>query len=498
VKWFLKRGVSLAVLSEAKTQAHHHEDLGCSILGPASRDVRRALKPLKVWAQDLEPNPSLKRAQSLIKNIEATAAYDALCTTRKNLGRRVLREAVIFPDIQKSPPRFLHVRNEAQGFDSRLGLTDWPALGDALSELSGGLSDKALQAFCGSRGIGEVFENLRSARWMEKRDVVSPQAPFTFVGHNTTAVKSAQARVVVDPYFRPASVFDLPSYQPMQAADVGRVDAIVITHSHGDHFHLGSLIQFPRQTKIFVPPVERESLFSTDCAARLRSLGFTQVEALPWWSSRQVKDIHITALPFFGEQPTDGPGVHSGLRNVGSTWLVKTPAKTALFVADAGHDVSGHMDQVMKKVQTMTHVDVLFSGVRGFKLKPIFFAHTTLESFLVDVPFEALLTPQCLMADATQAVNWAEILGATHLVPCADGGAPWYWREGMGPKYPGFPGETVPGASRLDENPDADPYPETAVQAALHSKVKVTVLRPGQQWMPGKSPVAAAPFGWPF
>ena len=43
----LHRGVSLAVLASARTEAEHHEDLGCSIQGPASRPVRRAQWPLK-------------------------------------------------------------------------------------------------------------------------------------------------------------------------------------------------------------------------------------------------------------------------------------------------------------------------------------------------------------------------------------------------------------------------------------------------------------------
>ncbi|MFP2907819.1 MBL fold metallo-hydrolase, partial [Pyxidicoccus sp. 3LFB2] len=43
----LHRGVSLAVLASARTEADHHEDLGCSIQGPTARPVRRAHLPLK-------------------------------------------------------------------------------------------------------------------------------------------------------------------------------------------------------------------------------------------------------------------------------------------------------------------------------------------------------------------------------------------------------------------------------------------------------------------
>jgi hypothetical protein len=304
--------------------------------------------------------------------------------------------------------------------------------------------------------------------------------------------------VLVDPYFRPASRFDLPGYQPMQARDLGPIDAVLITHSHGDHLHLGSLLQLPREVRIFVPPVERESLFSTDCALRLRQLGFTQVEVLPWWASRTVGDLTVRALPFYGEQPTDGVGLYPGLRNVGSTWSVRGPRVAAAFFADTGHDVQGDMVDVCRTLAREDGpLDVLFCGVRGFRLKPIFFGFSTLDAFLVDVPAEALAEPQQLMADGPAALGYAKALGASALVPCADGGAPWYWREGMGPFYPGFPGEPVEGASRLGENPDADPYPER-VQAAPGGP-RVLLLRPGDalpSW--GEPPQARAPFQWPF
>ena len=109
-------------------------------------------------------------------------------------------------------------------------------------------------------------------------------------------------------------------------------------------------------------------------------------------------------------------------------------------------------------------MDVLFCGVRGFRLAPIFFGFTTLDAFLVNVPRGALTKPQQLMAGPEEALRYGELLGARYVVPCADGGAPWYWREGMGPRYEGYPGEPVSGASLMDENPDADPYPERLVE----------------------------------
>jgi len=100
--------------------------------------------------------------------------------------------------------------------------------------------------------------------------------------------------------------------------------------------------------------------------------------------------------------------------------------------------------------------------------------------------------PQQLMADGPEALRYAKKLGAKELVPCADGGAPWYWREGMGPKYPGYPGQPVVGASPYEENLAADPFPERVV--SKRGDPSVLLLRPGQSVEQQSTP----PFVWPF
>lgn len=489
----LSRKVSLAVLAAGRTEADHHEDLGCSILGPPSRPVRRAHSWLKKQVQRLGPEVVAASATELVKAMEASSEYAALCDGKKRrLGRRVLRQDVLFPRADKFKPTVLHLRSGELGLDVPVRATEWRLVNELFSALARGATKAELKVFSAQQVTAELVQNLFAAGWLEPFVPPETRASIVFVGHNTTLVRGEKATVLVDPYFRPASVFDLPSYQPMQPRDLGHVDAVLITHSHGDHFHLGSLLQLPKETRFFVPPVERESLLSTDCALRLRQVGFTNIEALPWWASRQVGDLTVRALPFYGEQPTDSEGVHKGLRNVGSTWTIRGAGLDAAFFADSGRDVTGDMDLVCTKEKP---VDLLFCGVRGFKLKPIFFGFTTLDSFLVDVPLALLTTPQQLMADGKEALRYAKRLGAKKLVPCADGGAPWYWREGMGPKYPGFPGEPVLGASPYEENEDADPYPER-VQPGKGDPA-VLLLRPGHE-LSSKKPSAKPPFCWPF
>jgi len=433
---------------------------------------------------------ALRSATKLVRWLEDTSAYQALARGRtRRHGRLLLRDEVLFFDTEKHRPRVLHLRRRDLGLDVNVGARDWPGINAFFTALARGASKTELRALA-----PELTETLISAKWLERFEPPPPAVTpgVTFVGHNTALVCSKTTRVLVDPYFRPASMFDLPTYQPMQPRDLGPVDAVLITHSHGDHFHLGSLLQLDRETRIFVPPVERESLFSTDCARRLQQLGFTRVEALPWYGTRMVGDLKLQALPFYGEQPTSGEGVYPGLFNVGSTWAVRGPGVSCAFFADSGHDVRGSMREVCRAIDS---VEILFCGVRGFRVKPIFFSFTTLDAFLVNVPSSELTQPQQLMADAAEALEYGKLLKARFVVPCADGGAPWYWREGMGPKYPGYPGTPVEGASTHDENDDADPYPERLGDVAKRGAPRALLLRPGEHW--SGTVTRTAPFTWP-
>ncbi|MFP2957535.1 MBL fold metallo-hydrolase, partial [Myxococcus sp. 1LA] len=131
MRFTLHRGVSLAVLASARTEADHHEDLGCSIQGPTARPVRRAFLPLKRTVATLGREGALHDAEALVRWLEDTPRYAALCVGKqRRMGRRVLRPDVLFPDATRHRPRVLHLRQDALGLDVPVRASEWPAVAD--------------------------------------------------------------------------------------------------------------------------------------------------------------------------------------------------------------------------------------------------------------------------------------------------------------------------------------------------------------------------------
>ena len=305
---------------------------------------------------------------------------------------------------------------------------------------------------------------------------------LSVIGHNTVVVRSADRQVLVDPFLFPHTSRYPQDYQPVRLAELGVLDAVLITHSHPDHFDLGSLLQIPSATRMIVPYVERESLLAVDMSARLAELGFDRITVLEWGQSTSVGDIEVHALPFYGEQPTDGEVLHPTVRNVGNTYLVRTPSLSAVFLADSGRDGQGDVKQVAARARArLGAVDIVFAGYRGWLAYPSQHLLTTVARFLLFVPPWLWGVRQRIMTDADEALDVAERWQARYVAGYADGGAPWFWESGLGPRLD-------------DEAPSElsafDPYPESLLNRAsarsqsgdgtpIASPVRPLLLRPG-------------------
>lgn len=429
--------------------------------------ARNVFLPLAPWAEFggiLDATVANKvRAGSLYKAV--THADGQLC------------EPLMYPVTDLAQPRFLRI---GEGLRMQLTPAHWPEVHALLSGLTTeGVEDVDLT----HPDVRAIFHALdRNNMLVERRRQVLPRSDLTFVGHNTVVIRDQDTTIVVDPFFVPTS-HDYPSdYQPVGLDEIGPLDAVLLTHSHRDHFDPATLLRIPADTAIFVPAVDRESLLTIDMAHRLAEFGFTDIRPTLWGDTAQIGSITVGAMPFYGEQPSDGPRLHPEVRNHGCTYHVTTSTWTCVLLADSGTDEAGNVKDVATQYRArFGAADVVFSGYRGWATYPPQLLGSSVARYLLFVDFDQWSVLNRLMSSVDDAIDVAERWGARYLCPYGDGGAPWYWQQGLGPRLDGS----------ACENTYFDPFPERVVHAAaarsqsvdgrtIPASVEVVLLRPGQ------------------
>ncbi|MGF1938983.1 MAG: MBL fold metallo-hydrolase [Nostoc sp. ChiQUE02] len=311
---------------------------------------------------------------------------------------------------------------------------------------------------------------------------VKPQLGHaTFVGHSTLRLSDGNFSILFDPFLLPKSEVYPPNYQPLSLEEMGQPDAVFITHSHPDHFDLGTLLRVVANTPIFVPEVKRESVLAIDMALRLRQLGFENIHTLRWFDETQIGGMRVIALPFYGEQPTVAQALHPEIRNEGNTYLIEYCDRRVALTADSGTDCLGDVKKLAAvALERYGSLDTLFGGYRGFGLYPIQYLFSSVARYLPFVPEKSWQVRQQMMCDADDLIDVAEIWNAKQIVPYSDGGAPWFWQRGLGPCLDGSQAHIM----AVDPTPEhvcqiATVRSGTRKDGAIASPVSICLLRPG-------------------
>ncbi|HUJ59311.1 MAG TPA: MBL fold metallo-hydrolase [Kofleriaceae bacterium] len=101
-------------------------------------------------------------------------------------------------------------------------------------------------------------------------------ASVTWLGHATAVAELGPARLLFDPFGRG------------RARRAGRVDAVLITHSHVDHLNRWSLKAVDRASQLIVPRGAR---------GIVEDLGFARVTEMTVGDQLEIAGAHVEALP---------------------------------------------------------------------------------------------------------------------------------------------------------------------------------------------------------
>jgi L-ascorbate metabolism protein UlaG (beta-lactamase superfamily) len=229
------------------------------------------------------------------------------------------------------------------------------------------------------------------------RSGIDPIVPGIYrLQHASLLCRTATTGLLVDPHLH--SNYGIPQLKTdiLRSQLQGLVDGILITHPHYDHWHYPTLMMFPPEIPIFVPKVPRASIMCEDMAGRLRSLGFTNVIDVDWWSEPiRVGDIEVNVLPFYGEQPLVpefNTPIHPDMRNWGNTYLLNTEHYKAWLLVDSGQDPMGTMLDVADRVkQQFGDIDLVVSNFQPLSYNSI---GTDLSAWGIDIVANLLSNPR--------------------------------------------------------------------------------------------------------
>lgn len=171
------------------------------------------------------------------------------------------------------------------------------------------------------RGILREAAPRPAGRW-EK-----PGIRVRYFGHACVLVETAGVSILIDPLVsaKPRqSGLDRYSYDDLP----DRIDYVLITHGHHDHFVVETLLRLRHRIGTVVVP-KNSDIFFGDMSLRLLAerLGFRDVREVDCLDEIPVPGGRIVAIPFLGE--------HNDLPSAKSAYALRLEGQTILFAADS-------------------------------------------------------------------------------------------------------------------------------------------------------------------
>lgn len=181
---------------------------------------------------------------------------------------------------------------------------------------------------------------------------------ITFLGHASWLVESAETTIVTDPVladFRQGT-FAISPTRRVNLRRLPKIDAVVLTHRHRDHFDLDTLNLLDRATTIYCPqdPVIRHAL---------NRLGFTKVVYVADWSHETFRDVTMLFTMSANRVPEHGV-LFSDERHLfwdqADTVIHARTVELLMAHIDQPIDIVAHAYQPMKETSVLDALSLEF------------------------------------------------------------------------------------------------------------------------------------------
>lgn len=173
-----------------------------------------------------------------------------------------------------------------------------------------------------------------------------------YFGHACALIESEGVSILVDPLIavRP----DRRDVERFSFGDLPeRIDYVLITHGHHDHFVIESLLRLRHKIGALVVP-KNSGVFYGDLSLMLlaRRLGFQDVREVDSFDEFAIPNGRIVAVPFLGE--------HNDLPTAKAAYFLRLGARSLLFAADSNCLDPGIYAHLVRETGP---IDTLFIGM---------------------------------------------------------------------------------------------------------------------------------------
>ena len=178
----------------------------------------------------------------------------------------------------------------------------------------------------------ERVEIETSKQWQE---LVSDQTDYAvWIGHATYLINNGDINILTDPIFsQRASPIGFAGPKRMippvmNLSDLPKIDAVVVSHNHYDHFDIWSLKKLSKlnpETIFMVPAGDQK---------RLIKAGVKNVIEMNWWESFKVSN---TAFHFTPVQHWSKRGLFDRNKSLWGGWFMQTDNLALYHAGDTGY-----------------------------------------------------------------------------------------------------------------------------------------------------------------